>query len=79
MNYFGDAESLNAKMVEIGHNPAEVVDMISRSWLGKVGAIFAIVGVIALPISTGDTAFRSARLTVADIFKIQTKNPLATG
>ncbi|WP_462280970.1 carbon starvation CstA family protein [Salinivirga cyanobacteriivorans] len=73
MNYFGDAESLNTKMVEIGHNPAEVVDMISRSWLGRVGAVFAIVGVIALPISTGDTAFRSARLTVADIFNFKQK------
>jgi carbon starvation protein CstA len=50
------------------------VDEISKSWLGQVGAIFAIIGVIALPISTGDTAFRSARLTVADIFKFNQKS-----
>ncbi len=76
MNYFGGAEGLNNHMVEIQHNPAKVVDTISRSWLGAVGAAFAIVGVIALPISTGDTAFRSARLTVADIFKFKQKTVL---
>ena len=69
MNYFGGVEALNNKMVEINQQPAVVVDIISRSWLGKTGAIFAILGVIALPISTGDTAFRSARLTVADVFR----------
>lgn len=73
MNYFGGAEGLNAHMVAIQNNPAAVVDEISKSWLGHVGAIFAIIGVIALPISTGDTAFRSARLTVADIFKFNQK------
>lgn len=73
MNFFGDAGTLNIKMAEIGYNPAEVVDIISRSWLGRIGAVFAIVGVIALPISTGDTAFRSARLTVADMFNYKQK------
>jgi type IV secretory pathway VirB2 component (pilin) len=43
--------------IAIQNNPAAVVDEISKSWLGQVGAIFAIIGVIALPISTGDTAF----------------------
>lgn len=69
MNYFGGINELNSTLVAHGNNAAWVVNEISVSWLGKVGAIFAIVGVIALPISTGDTAFRSARLTVADIFK----------
>jgi carbon starvation protein CstA len=53
-----------------GHNPAWVVNEISRSWLGAVGAVFAIVGVIACPITTGDPAFRSARLTIADVLKL---------
>lgn len=70
MNYFGNATSLNDALVSHDLNPAWVVNEISRSWLGRVGAVFAIVGVIALPISTGDTAFRSARLTIADIFKL---------
>ena len=71
MNFFGDANALNETMAAHDFNAAWVVNEISRSWLGKVGAVFAIVGVIALPISTGDTAFRSARLTLADIFRIE--------
>lgn len=43
---------------------------ISVTLPGTVGGALAIVGVVACPISTGDTAFRSARLTVADRFKI---------
>lgn len=70
MNYFGDVNALNDTMAAHDFNAAWVVNEISRSWLGKVGAIFAIVGVIALPISTGDTAFRSARLTISDMFKL---------
>lgn len=70
MNFFGDAGELNGTMQSEGHNPAWIVNEISRSWLGGVGALFAIVGVIACPITTGDTAFRSARLTIADVLKL---------
>lgn len=45
---------------------ALVIDRVSRSWLGMVGGILAIIGVIAAPITSGDTALRSARLIVAD-------------
>ena len=45
---------------------ALVIDKVSRSWLGTVGGILAIIGVIAAPITSGDTALRSARLIVAD-------------
>jgi len=69
MTFFGGVEGLNSSMQVDGHNPAWVVNEISVAWLGSVGAIFAIVGVIACPITTGDTAFRSARLTIADVFK----------
>ncbi len=69
MSYFGSAQGLNASMQLPGHNPAWVVNEISVAWLGHVGAVFAIIGVIACPITTGDTAFRSARLTIADVFK----------
>jgi len=73
MNYFGGVDGLNST-ISSTHNPAWVVNEICQSWLGKVGAIFAIVGVVACPITTGDTAFRSARLMVADVFKTaQTK------
>ncbi|MBQ7698694.1 MAG: carbon starvation protein A [Paludibacteraceae bacterium] len=48
---------------------ALVVDRVSRSWLGTVGGILAIIGVIAAPITSGDTALRSARLIVADFLQ----------
>ncbi len=69
MTFFGGVEELNTIILKDGYNPAWVVNEISVTWLGTIGAGFAIVGVIACPITTGDTAFRSARLTVADIFK----------
>ncbi len=68
MSFFDGTEGLNIAILTEGHNPAWIVNEISTTWFGKIGAIFAIVGVIAAPITTGDTAFRSARLTVADIF-----------
>jgi len=49
---------------------ALVVDRISRSWLGTVGGVLAIIGVIAAPITSGDTALRSARLIVADFLHL---------
>jgi carbon starvation protein CstA len=49
---------------------ALVVDRVSRSWLGTIGGILAIIGVIAAPITSGDTALRSARLIVADFMHL---------
>ena len=49
---------------------ALVVDKVSRSWLGTIGGILAIIGVIAAPITSGDTALRSARLIVADFMHL---------
>lgn len=46
-----------------------VVNKISMGMLGKVGGILALLGVVACPITTGDTAFRSARLIVGDFLK----------
>jgi carbon starvation protein CstA len=74
MTFFGGVEGLNSTMQLDGHNPAWVVNEISVAWLGSIGAIFAIVGVIACPITTGDTAFRSARLTIADVFQFDQSN-----
>lgn len=47
-----------------------MVGFIAKDMLGKVGGMLAIIGVIVLPISTGDTALRSLRLIVADFLKI---------
>ena len=52
---------------------ALVIDRVSRSWLGVVGGILAIIGVIAAPITSGDTALRSARLIVADFMHLDQK------
>lgn len=52
---------------------ALVVDQVSRNWLGTVGGILALIGVIAAPITSGDTALRSARLIVADFLHIDQK------
>lgn len=57
----------------VNGNAATVVDIITKKWLGMVGGVLAILGVIAAPISSGDTAFRSARLIVSDIFHIEQK------
>lgn len=46
-----------------------VVNTISSSMLGKVGGALALLGVVACPITSGDTAFRSARLALADAAK----------
>lgn len=47
-----------------------IVFDITKDWLGTVGSILAILGVVAAPITTGDTALRSARLIIADILHI---------
>ncbi|MGG7048543.1 MULTISPECIES: carbon starvation CstA family protein [unclassified Campylobacter] len=54
--------------------PAGVVHEISIALLGGVGGIIAILGVVILPITSGDTAFRSARLIIADFFNMQQKD-----
>ncbi len=46
-----------------------VVTKVSRGWLGVAGSILALVGVVAAPITSGDTALRSARLIIADFLK----------
>ena len=54
-------------------SPAILVDNISKSWLGTFGGILAILGVIAAPITSGDTALRSARLIASDFMRIPQK------
>jgi carbon starvation protein CstA len=50
-----------------------VVTKVSTAWLGTIGGILAILGVVAAPITTGDTALRSARLTLAEAVKLDQK------
>jgi carbon starvation protein CstA len=50
--------------------PSLVVDQVCRTLLGPVGGVLAILGVIVLPITSGDTAFRSSRLILAETFSL---------
>ena len=59
-----------ATLKEMGGGNATTVYTICTQTMGKVGTILAMLGVIACPITSGDTAFRSARLTLADWFKL---------
>ena len=54
-------------------SPAILVNDVSKSWLGAFGGILAILGVIAAPITSGDTALRSARLIASDFMGIPQK------
>lgn len=71
MSFFGGIRELNDVMVGSGSNAAVVVNEICNSLLGPVGGILAILGVVAAPITSGDTAFRGARLIVADFLKFK--------
>lgn len=53
-----------------------VVTSVSLKWLGVLGGILAVMGVVAAPITSGDTALRSARLIIADFLHLDQK-PIA--
>ncbi|WP_216829627.1 carbon starvation CstA family protein [Alkalihalobacterium elongatum] len=67
MTFFGNTGGLQAMLAEGG--PAGVVDHISKSMLGTLGGILAIIGVIILPVTTGDTALRSSRMMLVDLLR----------
>ncbi len=69
--FYGSTELLD-KALEAG--ASNVVYDISVGVLGPVGAFFAIAGVIICPITSGDTAFRSARLILAESFNLEQKS-----
>ena len=71
MAFFYDDGGVAAVLAQHGNNAAWAVNTIADSTLGIVGSILAILGVVAAPITSGDTAFRSARLIIADVFHIE--------
>ena len=83
MAYCGGPEGLNNAMTSVGTEingvivknaqAADLVDLICKSWLGKVGAVIAILGVVICPVTSGDTAFRSLRLSIGDMLKYDQK------
>ena len=64
MTFFGGTGGLQAALAAGG--PAGVVNEISTTLLGTVGGILAILAVIILPITTGDTALRSSRMIATE-------------
>lgn len=73
VTFTGGYEALSAYLSSDGHTAGSLVHELSFEWLGVFGGILAILGVVAAPITTGDTALRSARLTVADMFGVEQK------
>tara|TARA_R110000868_G_scaffold151391_1_gene375870 strand:- start:515 stop:1963 length:1449 start_codon:yes stop_codon:yes gene_type:complete len=73
MTFFGNVESLNGAMLANNNNAAWAANEISLHMLGSVGGVLALLGIVAAPITSGDTAFRSARLILADVFKTDQK------
>ena len=64
----------NAEMGAVGVTAApKVVTIVSKHWLGALGSVLAILGVVAAPITSGDTALRSVRLIIADAIGLTQK------
>ena len=68
------AEGTN--ITQVFGNAAEVVMIMCNSWLGVAGGSLAIIGVVAAPITSGDTALRSARLIIAEYLHMDQKQVL---
>ncbi len=71
MAFWGGVEGLNEAIASVGGSAAQLVDIITTKTLGSTIAAFVLVGVIACAITSGDTAFRSARLIVSDMFGLR--------
>ncbi len=72
--FTGGYDQLNEYIAANGSGAAgKLVNDISMGWLGKVGGLLAVLGVIVAPITTGDTALRSARLMGADMLSFDQK------
>lgn len=71
MSFFGGIRELNVFMDDTGGNASLAVNRICNELLGKTGGLLALLGVVIAPISSGDTAFRSARVLIADMFNIK--------
>ena len=76
MAFWGGVEGLNVAIAEYGGSAAKMVDVITETTLGPVIATCVLVGVVGCAITSGDTAFRCARLIVSDMFGISQKSLL---
>ncbi|MBR3340370.1 MAG: carbon starvation protein A [Clostridiales bacterium] len=69
--FYGGTQMLSDAISNLGQSG--VVYQISKEMLGNIGGILAIIGVVVCPITSGDTAFRSARLILAEWTKLDQK------
>ncbi len=69
--FYGTTEILNSAISELGQSGT--VYEISNTMLGVAGGALAVVGVVVCPITSGDTAFRSARLILGEITHLDQK------
>ncbi len=67
-------ETLSGVTAGASSSSPAVVTIICENWLGLFGSILAILGVVAAPITSGDTAFRSARLIIADAVHLEQRS-----
>ncbi|TMU88396.1 carbon starvation protein A [Bacillus sp. BHET2] len=74
MAFFNGTGGLQEALAAGG--PAGVVNEISKTTLGSLGGVLAILGVIILPITTGDTAMRSSRMMLADLLNSMRKREI---
>ena len=78
MYFFYDSPEPGYASMEGGaaivNDAPSIVNMICNNWLGAFGGILALLGVVAAPITSGDTALRSARLIIADFLKLKQKS-----
>ena len=65
---------VNGVPQEVGYGAGAIVNFICHNWLGRLGGVLAVLGVVFAPISSGDTALRAARLIVADALHVEQKN-----
>lgn len=78
MYFFYDQPTPGYQLMEdgvkvVGDAPS-IVNLICNDWLGVVGGILALLGVVAAPITSGDTALRSARLIIAEFLKMEQRS-----
>ncbi len=71
LSFYESSTALNEVLAAGG--PAKVVHDVSTSLLGGLGGVLAVLGVVILPITSGDTAFRAARLIIAEFLKMPQK------
>ncbi|WP_300725294.1 carbon starvation protein A [uncultured Bacteroides sp.] len=72
--YFFHSNGIVNEATGVAYSGAMVATEISKDWLGTFGGILAILGIVAAPITSGDTALRSARLIVADFFHMEQRS-----